>query len=167
MPNTLQELCVNEVAVAFEKSTLQNVPQAYHTRIVDLLPLDLPLELAGQAIKMESYWRQRSQARWTNCDPLKHGSSFKQLYFERNLQDTLEECVPPLPERLHGSQGRSIIALHRINMITTHRYTLHQSLCSTQIQPWSELSVFFLSKLKTLFTVPESRVVCQALAVLG
>jgi hypothetical protein len=58
--------------------------------------MDLPLELAGAAMTQESneiYWKLRSQARWTNCDPSKHGDSYKQLFFERNLQDVLEECA--------------------------------------------------------------------------
>jgi hypothetical protein len=93
---------VLRVAEAFHKTTLENVPRTYHSRIVDLLPLNLPLELAGQAIKEESYWKQRSQARWTNCDCLKHGSSFKQLYFERNLQDTIEECALDWLHTGHG-----------------------------------------------------------------
>ena len=76
----------------FQQQTLPKVPSAYHAQVVDRLPLDLPLETAGQAIRDESYWKRRSQARWTNCDTLKHGGSYKQLFFERHLQDTLEEC---------------------------------------------------------------------------
>ena len=89
----VQDLCVHEVARAFHKQSLQEVPPSYHAQVINLLPLDLPLELAGQAIQHEEYWKQRSAARWTNCDPVKHGMSYKQLYFERNLQDTIEECA--------------------------------------------------------------------------
>lgn len=89
----LQDVCVSEVARGFQKQTLSKVPEEYHAKIVDLLPLDLPLELAGQAIKLERYWKRRSQSQWTNCDVLKHGGSYKQLYFERHLQDHIEECA--------------------------------------------------------------------------
>jgi hypothetical protein len=81
------------VARDFKKSTLGRIPSHYQSRVVELLPLDLPIEMAGETIQDESYWKRRSQARWTNCDPAKHGSSYKQLYFERMLQDTIEECV--------------------------------------------------------------------------
>jgi len=37
------------------------------------------------------YWERRSCARWRNCDPAAHGQSWKQLYFERNLQEALEQ----------------------------------------------------------------------------
>lgn len=103
----MQELCVTQVAGSFEQHTLPKVPNAYHTQIVQQLPLDLPLELAGQAIRDEAYWKRRSQARWTNCDALKHGGSYKQLFFERNLQDTLEECAP----RLRTDQNQQLTAL--------------------------------------------------------
>ena len=83
---------MQQVAGHFRRTTLAEVPRAYHGRVVELLPLDLPLELAGQTIEDEAYWKRRSQAQWTNCDSSKHGSSYKQLFFERTLQDTLEEC---------------------------------------------------------------------------
>lgn len=79
------------VANQFERSTLCHVSPNFHGAVVEKLPLDLPLELAGTAISDEAYWKHRSQSRWTNCDANKHGGSFKQLYFERNLQDTIEE----------------------------------------------------------------------------
>lgn len=81
------------VANQFERSTLCHVSPNFHGAVVEKLPLDLPLELAGTAISDEAYWKHRSQSRWTNCDANKHGGSFKQLYFERNLQDTIEEYV--------------------------------------------------------------------------
>lgn len=89
------------VARQFDQTTLNHVAEKYHVAIVEQLSLDLPLELAGAAItqeRNENYWKLRSQARWTNCDPSKHGGSHKQLYFERNLQDVLEECASdPIP----------------------------------------------------------------------
>lgn len=102
----MQELCVQQVAGDFQRTTLKEVPSAFHERVVELLPLDLPLELAGQSIKDEAYWKRRSQAQWTNCDSSKHGSSFKQLFFERMLQDTLEECEVAANACLAASQFR-------------------------------------------------------------
>eukprot|EP00892_Ulva_mutabilis_P003875 jgi/Ulvmu1/185/UM001_0189.1 len=87
----LKDICVQAVADQFQRSTLTNVSDKFHSAVVDKLSLDLPLELAGTAIADEAYWKHRSQGRWSNCDAKKHGGSFKQLYFERNLQDTIEE----------------------------------------------------------------------------
>lgn len=46
------------------------------------------------ACRSEEYWRRRSQKRWKNCMVSSHGNSWKQLYFECNLQDTLEQFDP-------------------------------------------------------------------------
>lgn len=92
----MQEFCVDAVAKQFDETTLSHIAEKYHVPIVEHLALDLPLELAGAAITQEcneKYWKLRSQVRWTNCDSSKHGGSYKQLFFERNLQDVLEECA--------------------------------------------------------------------------
>lgn len=39
----------------------------------------------------EDYWQRRACARWKNCDTSAHGRSWKQLFFERNLQEALEQ----------------------------------------------------------------------------
>jgi hypothetical protein len=77
----------------YDSKTLQHVATAHHLQIIDRLPLDMPLELAGSTIVDEGYWRRRSQMRWAICNSAQHGGSYKQLYFERHLQDTIEECA--------------------------------------------------------------------------
>jgi len=91
----LKELCVEVVAQHFEATpTFGKLPALYVKRIVDLLSLDLPLELAGSLIDDESYWKRRSCLRWKSCDVDAHGRSWKQLYFEKNLQAALEAYDP-------------------------------------------------------------------------
>lgn len=87
------------IAENFETSlTFGDLPEEYVTKIIDLLPLDLPLELVGTLIKHESYWKRRSNARWRNCECSSHGDSWKQLYFERNLEHALEHFDPSTSE---------------------------------------------------------------------
>lgn len=45
----------------------------------------------GTLITSERYWARRASARWRNCLVDAHGKSWKQLYFERNLEDALEQ----------------------------------------------------------------------------
>jgi hypothetical protein len=127
MLHVVQELCVGQVAGEFQRSTLNKVPKTYHKQIIELLPPDLPLELAGQAIQDETYWKRRSQARWSNCDTLKHGGSYKQLYFERNLQDAIEECV---------SNALKLHWLHRchVDLVELGGAELVQVLHCTEVQ---------------------------------
>ena len=44
-----------------------------------------------QLIEEEDYWKRRASERWRNCDISCHGESWKQLFFERNLDEFLEE----------------------------------------------------------------------------
>ncbi|KAG1660164.1 hypothetical protein FOA52_005264 [Chlamydomonas sp. UWO 241] len=91
----LKDLCVKEVAANFEASpNFGPLPDKYVKKVVDILPIDLPLELAGSTIADEDYWRRRCCSRWSNLEVTAHASSWKQLYFERNLEDVLEQYDP-------------------------------------------------------------------------
>ena len=87
----LKDLCVEVVAKNFQdRPTFGNLPEKYIQKVVALLDIDLPLEIVGQLITDEDYWKRRSRRRWRNLEIVEHGNSWKQLYFERNLADTLE-----------------------------------------------------------------------------
>lgn len=95
----LKDLCVRVVAANFEaRPTFGNLPALYVKRVIDLLNLDLPLELVGTLIDDEQYWKRRSCARWKNCQVAAHGNSWKQLYFERNVENALERYDPATTE---------------------------------------------------------------------
>mmetsp|Transcript_35781 Transcript_35781/g.91372 ORF Transcript_35781/g.91372 Transcript_35781/m.91372 type:complete len:103 (+) Transcript_35781:141-449(+) len=88
----LSEICIQMVAENFEQQPdFGKLSQKYVKRITEILTLDLPLELAGMLIDDESYWARRSNARWKNCEVTAHGNSWRQLYFERNLECCLEQ----------------------------------------------------------------------------
>lgn len=61
---------------------------------MDILPSDLPLNITGALINRESYWKRCSLERWPINETTNHGSSWKQLYFEKNLKEYLEEFDP-------------------------------------------------------------------------
>jgi len=91
----LKELCIEVVAANFaERPEFGELPPLYVKRVVDLLDLQLDLELVGTLIDDESYWKRRSCIRWKNCDIKNHGRSWKQLYFEKNLEAAIERFDP-------------------------------------------------------------------------
>ena len=49
------------------------------------------LHTPSQLITDDEYWRRRCNARWKNTEVVAHGYSYKQMYFERNLQDAVEQ----------------------------------------------------------------------------
>lgn len=88
----LRDLCIKAVAGDFQaRPELSGLDATCVQRVVDNLALDLPLDIAAVLIAGEGYWQRRAAARWNNCDTMPHGSSWKQLYMERNLQEAIEQ----------------------------------------------------------------------------
>lgn len=79
--------------------SLEGLPPHFVRAITELLALDLEIEVAGAYIHDESYWRRRSleTTDWINCQISEHGQSWKQLFFERYLQQELENFNPVEP----------------------------------------------------------------------
>ena len=95
----LSELCVRIIAQNFSnRPTLRGIPTRFVDRVTELLPTTLPLDVAGPLIDDEPYWKRCAQERWDNCQISDHGSSWKRLYFERNLSDFLESFDPKLQD---------------------------------------------------------------------
>lgn len=91
----LSDLCVQVLAANFSnRPTLRGIPTRYIGRITELLPTSLPVEVSGPLIDDEQYWKRCALERWENCQIVDHGSSWKRLYFERNLTDFLEAFDP-------------------------------------------------------------------------
>ncbi|KAL0020418.1 hypothetical protein WJX77_001282 [Trebouxia sp. C0004] len=91
----LQELCLQTVAANFAVSpSLAYLPEAHLSKLISLLSLELPLELAGTVIDSEDYWQRRANSRWSNCQASGYCQSWKQLYFQRHLEAELEKFDP-------------------------------------------------------------------------
>ena len=116
----LRELCVEVVAQNFVRD-----PRAIREpglldakcvkKIVDVLPADLPLELAGELVADEDYWQRRAEGRWEPpLETVDHGRSWKQLYFERNLQEAIEAHVAKASTSEEEHEDRDRDALRRL-----------------------------------------------------
>ena len=55
---------------------------------------DLPLKVTANLVDDEGYWRRCCKARWDICDVSAFGGSWKRMFFERNLQQIIENYVP-------------------------------------------------------------------------
>lgn len=94
-PDSLSDLCVSVIAANFNnRPTLRGIPTRYINRVTELLPTTLPLEVTAPLIDDEGYWKRCALTRWECCQISDHGSSWKRLYFERNLADFLEAFDP-------------------------------------------------------------------------
>mmetsp|Transcript_15118 Transcript_15118/g.44566 ORF Transcript_15118/g.44566 Transcript_15118/m.44566 type:complete len:203 (-) Transcript_15118:1051-1659(-) len=121
----LKDLCVKEVAANFENTPdFGPLPDKYVKKVVDILPIDLPLELAGTSINDEDYWKRRCCARWSTLEVTAHAASWKQLYFERNLEDALEQYDPAINSiddlRRLMTYSRRFVQTIRLRQLPSH-----------------------------------------------
>lgn len=87
---------------------MELVPESNRPGVVRRLRTDLPLDVAARAIESDEYWERRAKENWANVLLASHGNSWKQLYFERIVQDTVEsgeldmETITLAREFVHG-----------------------------------------------------------------
>jgi len=75
-----------------QRPSLDGIPSKFLPQVTARLPLDLDISISGPHIHDENYWKRACVARdgWKNCQISEHGLTWKQLYFEQNLQEELE-----------------------------------------------------------------------------
>uniref|UniRef100_A0A7S0RM29 F-box domain-containing protein n=1 Tax=Pyramimonas obovata TaxID=1411642 RepID=A0A7S0RM29_9CHLO len=128
----LKDLCVRVVSQNFEERPhFGRLPDIFVRKIIEGLDIDLPLELVGTVIHDENYWKRRCCARWKNCQVTGHGISWKQLYFERNVENAMERYDP---------QTTEINALKRLFAFSKK---FVRSVCITQLPSHLDLQLLF------------------------
>ncbi|KAJ3038996.1 T-complex-associated testis-expressed protein 1, partial [Rhizophlyctis rosea] len=91
----LSELCVKIIVANFEKTPhLSTLPTKYRNLILSSISTSLPLSLAAPLIPDESYWSRRALATYKLCNIANHGNSWKRLFFEKHIQDVIENHIP-------------------------------------------------------------------------
>lgn len=55
-----------------------------------LVPTDLPLSVSAPLIDNEVYWKRCAADLFQTCVPADHGHSWKQLFFEKTVEEALE-----------------------------------------------------------------------------
>ena len=112
----LKELCLESVARAFasDQSCLREgaLPETLRARLVDLLDLRLDVHLAGRWIADEAYWCRRARARWPSLArpgfaPTAHGRSWKQMFFEKHVEEAIVASANDESSRPAGDNAES------------------------------------------------------------
>ncbi len=70
------------------------LPFKYKDKVVALVSTDISLQVASTVIQSESYWKRRAQGKFKICNVSEHNNSWKQLFFEKYIQEVLEAFVP-------------------------------------------------------------------------
>ncbi|EFJ04518.1 hypothetical protein SELMODRAFT_432339 [Selaginella moellendorffii] len=115
---SLVDLCIPVMAANFLCfPTFGYISLDLRPKVVTLLPLDLPLDLAAYLIYEDEYWERRSRLHWSNSDIAAHGRSWKQLFFERYFSDALESFDPTCSEESALTNMLHICAQYIHNLI--------------------------------------------------
>lgn len=96
-PSELKDICIKAIAVNFaERPSTKGVPDSQLPKIYAHLPLGLDVATAAAFVHDENYWKRSclEGKGWYNSNIARHGLTWKQMFFERSLQDELELFDP-------------------------------------------------------------------------
>ncbi|NXX84787.1 DRC5 protein, partial [Urocolius indicus] len=77
-----------------ESPILDRLPPEHQRKVLDRLSTRLPLAVTANLISDEDYWKRCCMERWQVCDTSNHGDSWKQMFFERHLENILKRFIP-------------------------------------------------------------------------
>jgi len=91
----LTELCLQSVVDKFETNPiLSELLPKHKAKVLENLSTKLPLSVTANLVEDNCYWEKCCKARWNVCDVSLYDNNWKQMYFERNLEEIIEQIVP-------------------------------------------------------------------------
>ncbi|XP_067320371.1 dynein regulatory complex subunit 5 [Anolis sagrei] len=91
----LTELCIQHIINNFEKNPiLDRLLPEHQKKVLEKVSTSLPLTVTANLISDEGYWKRCCTQRWTVCDVSHYGNSWKQMFFERHLENILKFYIP-------------------------------------------------------------------------
>jgi hypothetical protein len=94
---TLVSKCIRAIAENFHKNPdIDGLPAKLLPRLVDQLSLTLPVNVSAAFVHSESYWKRccLEGKGWKNCQISEHGLTWKQTFFEKFIEEELENFDP-------------------------------------------------------------------------
>nr|XP_033339127.1 dynein regulatory complex subunit 5 [Megalopta genalis] len=107
---SLRRLALLAIAVTWKDNPiLDELPTCEdRNELLELLPVDLPLELAITKIEDEHYWERCSRDKWETNELAEHGNSWRQRYCEGIFCEYLESLEPSFYETQREECERTI-----------------------------------------------------------
>lgn len=90
-----------------DQPVLEELPEKFKSKLLAQLDTRMPLALTAPLVSDDSYWRRCAEATpgWAPCNIKEHDGSWKKLFFERTVQDLIEEFRPEQEDELMDGPG--------------------------------------------------------------
>jgi hypothetical protein len=95
--DSLKSKCIDVIVKHFARNPVTEViPPAQMAEITAKLPSDLPPVVGAKYVYNEAYWKRCCVDKfgWHNCELNEHGLLWKQVFFEKLIQEKLEDFDP-------------------------------------------------------------------------
>lgn len=94
---SLANKCIKVIVDNFDRRPVKEaIPPAQMAEITKALPVDLDPVIGARHVYNENYWKRCCVEKfgWHRCNIFEHGFLWKQMYFEKVLQERLEDFDP-------------------------------------------------------------------------
>nr|XP_039254669.1 dynein regulatory complex subunit 5-like [Styela clava] len=91
----LKDLVINHIVDNFEKNPiLKELHPKDKNKVLDKIAPKIDIIVTAHLVEDESYWKRCCKAKYHICDVTNYGGSWKRMFFERYMQDVVENFVP-------------------------------------------------------------------------
>jgi hypothetical protein len=128
---SLKSKCIHVIVQNFAHNPITEIiPPLQMSEITNKLPTNLPPIISAKYVYNESYWKRCCVDKfgWHNCQLSEHGLLWKQVYFEKLLQEKLED-FDPQTEQLEDLYELVDSCMDYIFTITFRQLPSHLDLC--------------------------------------
>lgn len=91
----LTDLALNSLVGSFDASPKYNeLLDKHRNQLLKSLPTSVPLKVTAPLIEDEGYWEKCCKEKWPVCDIKQYDNSWKRFYFEKHIEEIVENFIP-------------------------------------------------------------------------
>ena len=91
----LSDLALNSLVKSFDTNPkYDELLDKHRNQLLKTLSPGVPLKVSAPIIQEESYWEKCCKEKWRVVDIKEYDNSWKRFYFERNIEEIIENFVP-------------------------------------------------------------------------
>ena len=91
----LTDLALNSLVRSFDTDPKYGeLMDKHREQLLKNLPTRVPLKVTAPLIYDQNYWERCCKEKWPICDISKYDHSWKRFYFEKNIEEIVENFIP-------------------------------------------------------------------------